>query len=422
MNLEEFSLLNRSLAVDENDPLLVDETRLARDLGEVRLQCQCPAELAEPCPLLRADLSEYDVQAGSSELTGCTDQVELFNTKGEHLGVGLIWGHRWRSDPGSCEWVIGEPWRREPHHELTLLFPNLSSDPTCDSKQAPPSEMWDLFVFFHNYRTEYTEVTRDDPLNKGGFGSTTGDFIHAFSPPSEPPQESWTIPVNVWYEGVSTDLSVDVDIKTADEIYSGEAQEGVYNYTGIEFEWEFPQQGPSWVHDWPQLGQLVGTMGTACPQGSSGNKYLEKGAVNVYYPAKTDDNKADLAFLEEHRGWTCTDPSTGTAYVLMSPFDAYSSTSLAHHLGHVLGLDDVSDADGLTATNLMWSDPLDAMGLDARMELTLGQVFRINLYPSSWLNASPVSDRPTDARRVDCGDTQPCPAISLDIRTSQEIP
>jgi len=422
MNFEELSLINRSPAVTDDDPPQVYEGTPARPPNELRLQCQCQQDVGEPCPLLRTDVDEYEFPGEDFGETLCKDVVRVYNTNGEHHGAGLIWGHRWRADLGKCEWLVGVPWRREAHHELSLLFGNLSTDPACDTKQDPPSEKWNLLVFFAKHRMADTEVLRYDPKGTFGFGLGTGDLSGAFNTWSDPPQEPWAVPVNVWHEGAPADFSSNEDIKTADEIFSGEIQEGVYNYSGIQFDWKMSQEGSSWIEDWEQLDQLLGNMGAACPDGGSGNKYIEKGAVNVYYPAKTGARKANLAFLEEHRGWTCTDAFTGTAFIVMSPFDAYSSTSMAHHLGHVFGLGDVNQADGLTPSNLMWNDPMNPMGLDSRFEITLGQVFRLNLHPSSWLNASPLSDRPTDARRVDCSDEQPCPDIALDIRPSQEIP
>jgi hypothetical protein len=84
---------------------------------------------------------------------------------------------------------------------------------------------------------------------------------------------------------------------------------------------------------------------------------------------------------------------------------------LSHHLGHIFGLNDVDSDLDLSPLNLMWNDPLDPVGLDARVELTLGQVFLMNLHPTSWLNRSILSGRLGDPT-VNCTPTQPCPEVS----------
>ena len=82
--------------------------------------------------------------------------------------------------------------------------------------------------------------------------------------------------------------------------------------------------------------------------------------------------------------------------------------TLAHEIGHALGL---SDEEGRLGNrdvmhNLLPDGPL---GADARSHLSLGQVFRMNVWNDSWINTR----KPAPPQRA-CDASQSCPPTELD--------
>jgi hypothetical protein len=406
MNVDVFSWVNHSLAVDDTDPTAVaDDGTTAR--GGDTLACQCRTDVATPCPLLALDVADPDFPGSSNTLRDCSDEVQLRNAHTEeHDAVALLKGHLWRSAPGTCDWFyrIGIP--REGDTELSLWLPNLARDPSEDIPEG--CKDWELAVFFKTKRLVYYPA-----IETSGF-----NYQHQLSGKvlqyDDVPQPPLVIPVNVWYDGspAAYEDEASSDIETAVQIFSEELEGGHSNRTGMTFDWLMQQR----ENDWPDpdgtasLTDVIETLRTDCSLGLPSSPYVIDGGINVYYVGENKDVVTDLTFLEQHRGKWCTD-GNGTHFILLNPMFPHTATALAHHLGHAFGLSDVTSADDLTWTNVMWHHPPNESGLDARMKFTLGQVFRMNLDIQSWLNESSIRNGlPT----VECGgNPDACPAVGM---------
>ena len=93
----------------------------------------------------------------------------------------------------------------------------------------------------------------------------------------------------------------------------------------------------------------------------------------------------------------------------------WSSGTLAHELGHTLGLrvpysGHTLLVEGFGSSNLMWPYESDASHAP-RASYSLGQVFRINLDSRSWMRMYT-----TESRRCDGTDGDRfCPALARDV-------
>jgi hypothetical protein len=129
-----------------------------------------------------------------------------------------------------------------------------------------------------------------------------------------------------------------------------------------------------------------------------------------------------------HRGYACPwDPTNGTI-VLVSRLDRVSST-LLHELGHGLSGWGPQHNFGHTAapdfdeSNLMWEWQADDVPA-SRVDLSLGQIFRLSLETGSILNrpvgGAAQAAQPAQASGVDCrlvvGTPKACPRLAKDIR------
>jgi hypothetical protein len=96
--------------------------------------------------------------------------------------------------------------------------------------------------------------------------------------------------------------------------------------------------------------------------------------------------------------------------VVYVAYTRHSTTSLAHEIGHALGL---NDEDGnLGTVNLMYNlAPDGPLGADARSRLRVGQVFRTNVWTDSWINTR----WPPPLHRS-CDVVEPCPELGLDVQ------
>jgi hypothetical protein len=138
--------------------------------------------------------------------------------------------------------------------------------------------------------------------------------------------------------------------------------------------------------------------------------------VNVVYVQ-------ELHFGGRIRGLTCARP--GMSPIVLIDWIKDADATLAHELGHVLGLSSQEFPDhpyghttGLTQfddSNLM--SPFERPLRD-RDYLTLGQVFRFNVDNRSWINRGPES---RTGAREECQaqrfSATPCPPLDLDVRT-----
>jgi hypothetical protein len=86
----------------------------------------------------------------------------------------------------------------------------------------------------------------------------------------------------------------------------------------------------------------------------------------------------------------------------------HSSTTLAHELGHALGLNDEELLGALNIMNGILPD--GPQGAEARSRLTVGQAFRMNVWNDSWINTR--LPRPTQRT---CYGTQQCPLMGWDV-------
>lgn len=403
MNVDRYSWINHSPAVDPVTPTVVaSDGSLARDGNEIRIPCQCPDETKQPCPRLAADLGGDAPGNPGNGIDRCSDELELSNTDLSHNATALLHSRRWRADPGSCEWVEGVPGRLPNNPELHLWLPNIMDDPACN---------WSLIIFFDHHRMYYQTAPSDF------FGYLYMDRLVVFGG-TDVPNEPWDIPVNVWFEGSMGDYEADLDIASAKQVFGGQLDGGGTNKSGVTLDWNYPQSEEAWSETPGELTALLNQLHTpllngqrtSCPLGSSAGNYVTDGEINVYYIGSVTDVAAEFDFLETDRGEWCTDDN-GTYYIVLAPSLPYSNTALAHHVGHALSLDHIVEGDELTWSNVMWKDPYPS-GLDARVELTLGQVFRINLNPASWLNKSSGSLRnQLSLPTVDCA-ADPCPDVT----------
>jgi hypothetical protein len=95
--------------------------------------------------------------------------------------------------------------------------------------------------------------------------------------------------------------------------------------------------------------------------------------------------------------------------VIYVSYTKHSTITLAHEIGHALGLKD--EEERLGSLNLMHNLlPDGPLGADARSRLTVGQVFRMNVWDGSWM-----AKLPSAVTRV-CRTSNPCPAMTFDAR------
>jgi len=141
----------------------------------------------------------------------------------------------------------------------------------------------------------------------------------------------------------------------------------------------------------------------------------EPSRISVYYVDRInfplDPVQPRVRGIQCHY-WYSGNPAVGTppgkGPVVFISYSHHSPVTLAHEIGHALGLNDEEGRLGNRDVmhNLLPDGPL---GADARSHLSLGQVFRMNVWNDSWINTW----KPVPSQRA-CDANQSCPRIELD--------
>ena len=120
------------------------------------------------------------------------------------------------------------------------------------------------------------------------------------------------------------------------------------------------------------------------------------------------------------RGYSCP-PSEEHGAIILISWAAGLATTLAHELGHTLGLRDdaghTNDREGFGYTNMMWGGESIDRAL-ARAYFTPGQAFRMNFDTNSWLHRTTDAAAPRPKPEQTCGPPEaglPCPPLAWDI-------
>jgi hypothetical protein len=148
------------------------------------------------------------------------------------------------------------------------------------------------------------------------------------------------------------------------------------------------------------------------------NFAYDAAAVSVYYMDWID--LPEDPFHPGARGLHCKYWGAGElGPAILISYNHHSPITLAHELGHALGLCD-EDHDGNCPHDEVWLGPLNVMSNllpdgplanDARSQFTVGQVFRMNVWDNSWINA-----REERRHRRACTAAEPCPPVDFDVR------
>lgn len=160
----------------------------------------------------------------------------------------------------------------------------------------------------------------------------------------------------------------------------------------------------------------------------------ETGNVNVDIGTQPDVDGGSFvlyvlfveSILTDTRGWACSPDDDWSGRVIYISSSEYSVTTVAHEIVHVLGLRSpyverkgahTTEVDGFDESNLMWGVSSLAKA-SLRDHLSLGQAYRMNFHPASWLNDQILKDAPDQLMTRACEtkiDAGVCPALSADL-------
>jgi hypothetical protein len=289
----------------------------------------------------------------------CADRVYLEHTGSSHDAVALLAGRPWPQDV--CESDLAGRQDRLADGRIALLFDNVTRPRGCPS--------W-LAVFFKGHGLSYREI----PDLGGPWSYLNNDHWDDGAVTDRIP-----VTLNVWYlggEGAETLLDRSKkDFDHAQAIYEEQP-------IGVEL-----------TGNWQAVPAVSApTTGNCAPSTAAPDQ------INVYYLPPSHPfhpGSGDGAYCR-------TGPATDVIVIATEPA-RHSATALAHYLGRALGLAEQSGSTWVN--NVMSSVPSDA-----RIVLTLGQAFRLNVEPASWLNAA--AKRGATAVKISCDATPDyCPGL-----------
>jgi hypothetical protein len=203
-------------------------------------------------------------------------------------------------------------------------------------------------------------------------------------------------------------------LATADVAWANALYE--LNRVGVTIDAQYVPLQPS-----PDLTALVGADPYDCvlphelPTNSAATNYgYDPVHVSVYYVDRIN-YPPDLSYprvrgIECHY-WYSGDPNAtppGEGPVVFISYTHHSPVTLAHELGHALGLNDEEEMTALNVMNSLLPD--GPQGADARSRLSVGQAFHMNVWNDSWINIR----SPKPPVRA-CDDVHPCPPMALDV-------
>jgi hypothetical protein len=121
------------------------------------------------------------------------------------------------------------------------------------------------------------------------------------------------------------------------------------------------------------------------------------------------------------RGWACEPEVAWESRVVYLAWQDSHETTVAHEIAHLLSfMDDylqnhghTKGWEGFDASNLMWGDESES-DARARRHLTVGQVYRMNFHPHSWVNVRHPGGFTRDCDRNRTRSAE-CPALSADF-------
>lgn len=360
MSVEPESWLNH--AVDADGPL--------RPTTWPRIGCPCNPYSNAVCPLLFAPDQPTPLPDEDDVGHSCLDARQLDPPSGSwgtgNEPVGLVSGRRWR-DQVCVRNVWTEPY--DATEVDTLFHANLDSGEGCDPRLTIFTTRYGLAV--SEDPELWTHLVDNDRSSKPSL---------ALPPPID-------IPVNVW-SGPADAIGEAWD--SVETVYacglSGCGSTGIApNRTGIRptlNDRTSPALSPG------ELSAALNAVGSCSGAltGLTDGASVAVGEINVYFVGPDP-------VLAGDDGATCLDDATNTG-LLVIPLGAPSS-SLAHHLGHVWGLE---HEPALPASNVM-----RVAGVGDRSGLTLGQVFWMHMDSLSWLANSALGppSRP-DIEIINC--------------------
>ena len=172
----------------------------------------------------------------------------------------------------------------------------------------------------------------------------------------------------------------------------------------------------------------VATIGTNCRQadGLKSSTLYASDRINVYFVPSI---MIDYDFT--NRGYNCFEKKPGNTdgapNIIYISVLRHSPTTLAHELGHGLGLQGAAGhtgeegttyIEGFESVNIMWTG-LDSDEAAAKDQFSLGQGFRMNADERSWLNRTKASSSPGPGSRK-CHPSGPknkipCPPLAFDL-------
>lgn len=220
-----------------------------------------------------------------------------------------------------------------------------------------------------------------------------------------------TVDVAVWYRVNADDPDdAESDLKVASAIYLDRRAGMQFNEAAVNI---------GGVKTWYEPDKT-------CPNVDDVLEFtVNPNMVNVVYV-----DAIDIYGDDGIRGLTCDRPGL-TPVIIVSRTRMLPST-LPHELAHVLGLwnpplsgwrgGHTTYLDGFDETNLMWGRDNGTLGVP-RDHLSLGQVFRMNIDESSWVNRTvvdgvarpPIRTGDTEACQSDRDTRDPCPELSWDL-------